>query len=333
MRPAAMLLLAGLAIGCGGAPPGPPATSAPRQTIRIAGTRLAIALTDALARARPDLDVQHVDGSPIGSQDLVRTGEADLGIALADSVYFSHLGESEANAPRGLRAMTALHVAPILAFVRPGAGIRTLADVRGHRARIAPLPREDDLRFSGWPVPRRLTGRGDGTVTGVTSLPQLVLLAFGVTPADVVNVPITQTEAIAEMKEGRLDAVFGMGFEAAAYPAQALAAGARFLSVEGDAVERLRREYSFIRPMALPPGTYPGQTEAVRTVGVNMVLVCRADLDEALVYDLTRIFFDVLPDLAELGEVRGIDPQQAPLAPIPLHEGSARYFREAELFP
>lgn len=49
-------------------------------------------------------------------------------------------------------------------------------------------------------------------------------------------------------------------------------------------------------------------------------------------YDLTRLYFASLPRLAAKGNLAGIDPQQAPLTPIPLHDGAARYFRETELF-
>lgn len=326
------LLLTVTVLGCRQAA-APPAAAPARPVIRIAGTRLAEALTQALARARPDLEFRHVDGSPIATQDLVRAGDAELGVAFADSVYFAHLGDTDlTTAHGGLRAISALHVAPLLAFVRPASGIRTPADLRGHVARIAPPPREGDARFAGWPVPRRLSGAGTGTVQGITSLPQLVLLSYGILPGEVTNKPVAPLDGIAELKQGTLDAVIAMGFEANVYVATALAQGEHLLEFGGDAIERLRHEYSFIRPVMIPAGTYPGQTAPHRTVGVNMVLVCRGDLDEALAYDLTRLFFAALPRLAADGDLQGIDPQQAPLTPIPLHDGAARYFRETELF-
>jgi len=62
------------------------------------------------------------------------------------------------------------------------------------------------------------------------------------------------------------------------------------------------------------------------------VLVCRSGLDEGLVYDLTRRFFEALPSLSSSQDaLRFIDLEQAPAMPIPLHEGAARYYREREL--
>jgi TRAP-type uncharacterized transport system substrate-binding protein len=42
--------------------------------------------------------------------------------------------------------------------------------------------------------------------------------------------------------------------------------------------------------------------------------------------------FESLPELAAANETaKQIDPDLAPTAPIPLHSGSARYYREREL--
>ena len=70
----------------------------------------------------------------------------------------------------------------------------------------------------------------------------------------------------------------------------------------------------------------------VETLGAEWLLVCRSDLSEDLVYQLTRAFFEQLPALArDHGEAALIDPEQAPAAPIPLHAGAARYYREREV--
>jgi TRAP-type uncharacterized transport system substrate-binding protein len=331
MKPA-LALMAVLALGACGRQTAP-AAAPERPLLRIAGSQLAEELVKEIAAARPDLNVTHVTAAPI-AVDPVRQGQADLGVIFADSVYFAHLAEgvNQTAAHRGIRAISALHVAPMLMFVRQGSGVRSVADMRGHTARISPNPIDNDPRFSGWPVPKSLGGLGAGTVSGVTSLPLLVLLAHGILPTDVVNKPISPTEAAIEMTNGTLDASLNVAFESNPYPADAFRRGHRLASIEGPAIDRLRRTYSFIRPVRLPAGTYPGQTYDVRTVGVNMVLVCRADLDEQLAYDLTRLYFAALPRLVAKGNLAGIDPQQAPLTPIPLHEGAARYFRETELF-
>jgi TRAP-type uncharacterized transport system substrate-binding protein len=83
----------------------------------------------------------------------------------------------------------------------------------------------------------------------------------------------------------------------------------------------------------IPGSTYPGHPDAIHTIGVDALLVCRRDLEESLVYDLTRRLFEALPSLSSQQEsLRLMDVELAPATPIPLHEGAARYYRERELW-
>ncbi|MPZ74895.1 MAG: hypothetical protein GEU74_17070, partial [Nitriliruptorales bacterium] len=97
---------------------------------------------------------------------------------------------------------------------------------------------------------------------------------------------------------------------------------------------QLRREYPFLRPAVVPRNAYPGVSETMRTIGIATLFVCRSDLGEGVVYELTKAFFDALPSLARSQDIlRFSDLDQAPAAPIPLHAGAARYYRERELMP
>ena len=60
-------------------------------------------------------------------------------------------------------------------------------------------------------------------------------------------------------------------------------------------------------------------------------MICRTDLDERLVYNLTKQLFASLEGLSERGALRSMDIDQAPATPIPLHDGAARFYREREL--
>ena len=65
---------------------------------------------------------------------------------------------------------------------------------------------------------------------------------------------------------------------------------------------------------------------------MDVLLVCRQDLPEALVYNLARTLFDSVPLLRQAhASASGIDPERGPTAAIPLHPGAARYYREREI--
>jgi TRAP transporter TAXI family solute receptor len=109
--------------------------------------------------------------------------------------------------------------------------------------------------------------------------------------------------------------------------ARALAGGARLLEIQGPEVDRLRVHYPLLRRTLLPRGTYPGQDAPLHTVGVDLLLVCRADLDTQLVYEITRALLEDIPKRV----LRQVDPHRAPATVIPLHAGAARYYREREM--
>jgi TRAP transporter TAXI family solute receptor len=108
--------------------------------------------------------------------------------------------------------------------------------------------------------------------------------------------------------------------------------GAYLLPIEGPPIDDLRRDAPFVRTILIPRGIYPGQDRIVATVGIDLVIVCSADLDEALVYQLTQQLFNVFPRISRSeATLRFLNVEEAPATPIPLHPGAARYFREREL--
>jgi TRAP-type uncharacterized transport system substrate-binding protein len=84
----------------------------------------------------------------------------------------------------------------------------------------------------------------------------------------------------------------------------------------------------------IPSGGYPNLAVPIHTIGIESLLLCRSDLADDLVHDLTEAIFSTggMPD----GLVEGrqwSDVRAAAATPIPLHPGAARYYRERELTP
>lgn len=88
----------------------------------------------------------------------------------------------------------------------------------------------------------------------------------------------------------------------------------------------------FLKSTTIPRGTYPGQDHDVLTIGDDILLVCRDDLPEELVYNLTRILFESRAELTRAHPAaRAIDVDRGATASIPLHPGAVRYYRERDL--
>lgn len=161
----------------------------------------------------------------------------------------------------------------------------------------------------------------------------LFLSEFGINPSDIRLEHASFDEAATEFNKGALDAELVFSAVPGEIPHAALtAAGTHLVSVPESEISILTKKYFFLRPVTIPAGTYGGSAE-MHTLGVDFLLVCRADLDEDLVYRLLSKFFDSIADLSQLRPpLRDIRFDQAPSTPIPLHPGATRFYREHQLF-
>src|SRR5262249_26032058 len=137
----------------------------------------------------------------------------------------------------------------------------------------------------------------------------------------------------ASLARGEVDAAFVTGYYPVASVAASTRAGARVVPIDDRGSERLTREYPFLRRVVIPANTYAGQSEPIHTLGIDRLLLWRSDLDDGLVYTLTRRLFESLPHTPAFTRtsLRLMELEQASATPIPLHKGAARYYREREL--
>ncbi len=163
--------------------------------------------------------------------------------------------------------------------------------------------------------------------SGNNALGERLVNSTGVSTSEIHGEFAPYDTAVEKLLKGDVDASIVTMLPPQEPVARALRGGARLLEINGPEVEALRMYYPLLRRTLLSGGTYPGQDRPLHTVGVDLVLVCRADLDNELVYELTRALFEEVPQRIR----RQLDPQRAPATVIPLHSGAARYYREREL--
>ena len=167
---------------------------------------------------------------------------------------------------------------------------------------------------------------GDPT-GGNAALGEKLIQSLGISRSEMQGEFLPRDAAVGKLLEKRVDAMIVTGHLPHDAVVRALDGGARLQDIDGPEVERLRMFYPLLKRMLIPRGTYPTQDHSVHTVGVDLLLVCRADLDPDLVYKLTRAYFEDTPENVR----KQTDPQRAPAVIIPLHPGAARYYREREV--
>ena len=256
------------------------------------------------------IDLQTTAGGVV-VVSAVDSGQGQLGLAQSDVVYLAYRRGIEKNLypHKNLRAIAVLWVNNFYVLVRRDSRFRSIDDLKGQRVGI--------IR--------------PGT-SGEFST-RIVLGAHGMSYDDVKPIFEPTDDLMPKLGRGELDAVFSANpLPLAAARTLSETVPLRLLPIGPAVTKRLRGSYPFLRPVTVAANQLHGQDQPIETLGAEWLLVCRSDLSEDLVYQLTRTFFAQLPAMARhYGEAALIDPEQAPATPIPLHPGAARYYREREI--
>jgi TRAP transporter TAXI family solute receptor len=293
-----------------------PGEAAPKPQELTLWSGIAAGFTaDLIKRLNASLPQAHVNlqtaAGGVVVVSAVDEGKGQLGLAQSDVVYLAYRRGIEKNLypHKNLRAIAVLWVNNLYVLVRADSRYRKIEDLKGRKVGII-LP---------------------GT-SGEFST-RIVLNAHGMSYADVQPLFEATLDLMPKLAAGQLDAVFS------ANPVMLAAAKElsekvplRLLPIDRSVINQLRGSYPFLKPVTVTANQLTGQHTDTETLGSEWLLVCRSDLSEDLVYQLTRAFFAQLPAMARTQrEAALIDPEQAPAAPIPLHAGAARYYREREI--
>ena len=249
----------------------------------------------------------------VGNVNSINGGTLEAGFSQSDVAYWAQSGTGlweGQPAVEKLRLIANLYPESIHLVARAGAGIESVADLKGKRV--------------------SLDEPGSGTLVDA----KIILEAFGMTEADVTAEYLKPDQAADRMRDGAMDAFFFVG----GYPAGAIAelssqSDITIVPISGPEVDALREKYTFFATDAFPAGTYDGQDAEVPTISVGAQMVTSADLSEDLVYGITKALYNEnTQKLFAAGHAKGklITLENAVTgAGIPFHPGAEKFYREA----
>src|SRR5262249_10928756 len=197
---------------------------------------------------------------------------------------------------RKLRAVAALLSTAVQIVARNDADVRRVVDLRNKRVGV---------------------GSKDSPTERAA---RLILESHGVSFAAIDPTFAASDEAAEALRSGTLDAVFLYSpFQNPLITAMADAGSVRLIPIDRTAVAAIQEQHHFLKATTIPGGTYKNQDDDLLTVGMDVLLVCRQDLAEPLVYDLARTLFDSVPQLKKPhASASAIDPTHVPPPPLPL---------------
>jgi TRAP transporter TAXI family solute receptor len=138
--------------------------------------------------------------------------------------------------------------------------------------------------------------------------------------------------------DGRVAALWGGGIGWPGFTAVARGpAGARFLVPDLEGIRRIQARHAFLKMMAVPAGSYPGQTAELVSVGSWSFVMTRPTLPDALAYRLARALHRgeaaLGQRLAQARETTAANTVLAAPRPELIHAGVRRYLGEIGLLP
>jgi TRAP transporter TAXI family solute receptor len=245
-----------------------------------------------------------VSGGSVENVNRLRSGQVDLAMAIATTIYEAYHGGTDFAEPRTeLRIVAPLYPNLTHVLVRRGARIRTIADLRGMRVSVG--------------------AAGSGT----EQLARHVLEAYGLSPSDVNMRYLSFNESAAALRDGAIDAaIISVGAPASAVLEATTTGDARLLPIDSTAARRMASKYPYYVGAEIPAGSYRGVTADVPTVAVMNWIIANASLDSSTVNDVLDVLRDEGARLIQVHEIaRQIDLSMLRSAPIPLHPAAQRW--------
>jgi uncharacterized protein len=239
---------------------------------------------------------------------LLQQGRGEIAFALGDSLKAAWEGDEEAGFKSKLdklRTIGAIYPNYIQIVATADSGIKTLADLRGKSLSVG--------------APK----------SGTELNSRAILAAAGLNYKDLGKVEyLPFAESVDLMKNRQLEATLqSAGLGVASLKDLSTSIDIAVVAVPKEVVDRIGPPFTSVM---IPANTYAGQEKDVPTAAVTNYLVTSTAVSDDLAYQMTKLIFESLPELAN-SHVAGKDIRietAASGSPIPLHPGAIRYYKE-----
>ena len=242
---------------------------------------------------------------------LLQNGRGEIAFALGDSLKAAWEGDEEAGFKTKLdklRTIGAIYPNYVQIVATADSGIKTLADLKGKSLSVG--------------APKSGTELNSRAILG----------AAGLSYKDIGKLEyLPFAESVDLMKNRQLNATLqSAGLGVASLKDLSTSTDITVVSVPKETVEKLGPPFV---PVLIPANTYTGQDKDVPTAAVVNYLVTSSAVSDDLAYQMTKLIFESLPELANSHAAgKEIKLESAAMgSPVPLHPGAIRFYREKGL--
>jgi len=246
--------------------------------------------------------------------NAIQAGQMEAGLSGAATLHFAFHGKGkfEGQAKPDLRVIANLYPEDLHLVMPKGHSLDGIGDLKGKRVGIAQA--------------------GSGTQIAV----ELILGDHGVNRDNIDEAELNNSQSAERLADGQLDAYFyAAGTPVAAMIQLDNTKGMELHNWSDEEVKQANATVPYYIASTIPAGTYPGVTYDVNTVAVSGMLVTNANMDEELIYQITKAMWSpTARKLLDNGHPKGkaitletaLDGIDG--IGVPLHPGAERFYRE-----
>src|SRR5882724_1835311 len=268
------------------------------------------AFAEVMNEADPTLSIEPRNTK--GSNEnipLLEEGKLDIALVAGEPSYEAFMGIGRPATK--LKILTAMYSSPGMFVVRADSPYKTIRDLVGQSVAFG-------AKGSGLPILSRYMLDGLGLKQD-EDFKSIYLDRAGDGPTMV--------------QDSRAAALWGAGIGWPGFDAVAASpAGARFIAPDASEIARIRAKHTFLKPLTVPAGSYPGQSAAIDSVGSWSYILVRESLPDDVAYRLAKTlhgaeatFCQKLPQACETTAANTV--AAAPSQEL-IHPGVLRYLRE-----
>ncbi|MCP1846515.1 MULTISPECIES: TAXI family TRAP transporter solute-binding subunit [Bradyrhizobium] len=242
---------------------------------------------------------------------LLQQGRGEIAFTLGDSLKAAWEGDAEAgfkNKLDKLRTIGAIYPNYIQIVATAESGIKTLADLKGKSLSVG--------------APK----------SGTELNSRAILAAAGMSYKDLGKVEyLPFAESVDLMKNRQLNATLqSAGLGVASLKDLSTSSEITVVAVPKETVDKIGPPFVSV---IIPANTYTGQDKDVPTAAVVNYLVTSSAVSDDLAYQMTKLVYESLPELANAHAAgKEIKLEAAATGnPVPLHPGAIRYYKEKGL--
>ena len=245
----------------------------------------------------------------VDNLNIIYDKDAEVSLGVSSIIYQAYHGQDifKGRENKDIRVIAGLYLNPNQVLVRNNQNINTVKDLQG----------------------KNFSAGATGSTTESETLAHLDIAGLNRNDLKLENVAPSESAEL--MRVGKLDGVWIMSAVPAASVTEITrSADAKILEIPKDFIEELKIKYPWYTSYTIKADSYNNE-EDINTSAIKMLLYTRADIDDELVYQMTKSFWENKDALAEnnksLKEIK-VEDALKDIADLPVADGAMRYYKE-----